>query len=128
VTIGGGVTPDVAIASVEDDPWLTFVTQRGYITSYAEGFLTTHSGQPDNIEITPQMLDEFRDYLLGHGIRVPDEFWPKDQEKIKVRMKVEITTLVQGLELADELATESDPQAQQAAGLFPRVGEILKGH
>ena len=40
--IGGGVTPDVTIAAT-DDPWLTFVIQRGYLTSYAEAYLTTHS-------------------------------------------------------------------------------------
>jgi len=33
-----------------------------------------------------------------------------------------------GLDRAEEFATKSDPQAQKAARLFPRVAEILKGH
>ena len=128
VTIGGGVTPDVAIAGHTDDPWFEFITQRGYLTSYAESFLTTHSGKAEDIQITKEMLDDFRDTLLRNGVRVPDEFWSKDQDILKLKMKVELTSLVDGLERSEELATKSDAQAQQAAALFPRVNEILKGH
>ena len=128
VTIGGGVTPAVAIAGHTDDPWFEFITQRGYLTSYAESFLTTHSGKAEDIQITKEMLDDFRDTLLRNGVRVPDEFWSKDQDILKLKMKVELTSLVDGLERSEELATKSDAQAQQAAALFPRVNEILKGH
>ena len=128
VTIGGGVTPDVTIPGLTDDPWLAFISQRGYLTSYAEGLLTTHSRASEPFEITPEMLEDLKQMLLRNGVRVPDEFWSKDQDILKAKIKVELTSLVDGLEKADELATKSDPQAQQAAGLFPRVGEILKGH
>ena len=61
VTIGGGVTPDVTIASKEVDPWLSFVTQRGLVTSYAESYLTTHSRPTEPIATTPEMLAEFKE-------------------------------------------------------------------
>jgi carboxyl-terminal processing protease len=128
VTIGGGVTPDVTIAGLTDDPWLAFITQRGYLTSYAESYLTTHSKLAEPFEVTPEMLEDLKQTLLHNGVRVPDEFWSKDQDLLKVRIRVELTSLVYGLERADELATKSDAQVQQAAGLFPRVAEILKRH
>ncbi len=56
VTLGGGVTPDVAIASQAADPWLSFVIQRGLLTSYAEGYLTTHSKPADSFEVNDGML------------------------------------------------------------------------
>ncbi len=59
---------------------------------------------------------------------MPEEYWSKDQDLLKRQLKVELTSLAFGLEQADKVATESDPQAQQAAGLIPRVTEILKGH
>jgi carboxyl-terminal processing protease len=127
VTIGGGVTPDVAIANVTEDPWLSFVTQRGYMTSYAELYLTTHSHPSEPFEVSPEMLDDFKEDLLHNGVRVPEEFWSKDQGLLKTRIKVELTTLIDGLEKAQELATKSDTQGQQAAALFPRIGGILKG-
>ncbi len=128
VTVGGGVTPDVSIAGPAYDPWLAFVNQRGYVTSYAEAYLTTHGKISEPFETTPEMLEDFKDSLLRNGVRVPDEYWSKDQAILKVEIKVELTSLVMGLERGEELATRSDPQAQQASGLFPRLGEILKGH
>ena len=127
VTVGGGVTPDVSIAGRAEDPWLTFVNQRGYATSYAEAYLTTHGKISEPFETTPEMLEEFKDSLLRNGVRVPDEFWSKDQDILKVEIQVELTSLVLGLERGQKLATQSDPQAQQAASLFPRLAEILKG-
>jgi carboxyl-terminal processing protease len=128
VTVGGGVTPDVTIADRAEDPWFAFVTQRGLLTSYAESYLTTHSKLAEPFEISPEMLEDFKETCLRSGVRVPDEYWSKDQDLLKVRLKVELTNLVFGLQRGDEVATKSDPQAQQAASLFPRIGEILKGH
>jgi hypothetical protein len=56
---------------------------------------------------------------------VPDEYWSKDQGYLKLRLKVELTNLVFGLARGDELETKGDPQAQQAADLFPRIPQIL---
>ena len=128
VTMGGGVTPDVTIAAPTDDPWLAFVTQRGYVTNYAGSYLTTHSRLVEPIEVSPEMLEEFKQNLLQTGVRVPDGYWSKDQEILKVRIKVELTSLAFGLDRGEEFSTRSDPQAQKAASLFPRVAEILKKH
>jgi carboxyl-terminal processing protease len=127
VTVGGGITPDVTIAGHSDDPWLAFVTQRGYLTGYAETYLTTHGKLADPFEVSPEMLKDFEITLERDGVRVPAECWSNDQDFLKLRLKVELTNLVYGLERGDELETKGDPQAQQAAGLFPRVGQILKG-
>ena len=61
-------------------------------------------------------------------MRVPDEYWSTDQDKLKLRLKVEFTNLEYGLERGDEVETKGDPQAQQAASLFPRVARVLQGH
>ena len=128
VTIGGGINPDVTIAGRSDDPWLAFVTQRGYLTSYAESYLTTHGKLAEPFEVSPDVLEDFKATLEHNGVRVPAEYWSMDQDSLKLRLKVELTNLVYGLERGDELATRGDPQAQQAATLFPRVAQILRGH
>jgi len=128
VTVGGGITPDVTIAGLADDPWLAFVTQRGYMTSYAESYLTIHGKFTEPFEVPTEMLEDFKATLGSNGVRVPEEYWSKDQDILKLRLKVELTNLVYGLEQGDELATKGDPQAQQAASLLPRVAQILKGH
>jgi len=127
VSAGGGITPDVLFKAESDDPWLTFVTQRGYVTGYAETYLTTHSKLAEPFQISAEMLEDLKAGLLRDGVRVPDEYWSKDQDKLKLRLRVELTNLVYGLERGDRVETEGDPQVQQAAGLFPRVAGILKG-
>jgi len=127
VTVGGGITPDVTIAGRSDDPWLAFVTQRGYLTSYAESYLTTHGRLAEPFEVSPEVLEDFKTTLGRNGVRVPDEYWSKDQDYLKLRLRVELTNLVYGLERGDELETKGDPQVQQAASLFPRLALILKG-
>jgi carboxyl-terminal processing protease len=128
VTVGGGVTPDTGIAGRQDDPWFAFVTQRGYTTSYAESYLTTHGKLAEPFEISEEMLEDFKDTLLHYGVRVPVEYWSSDRDKLKLRLKVEITNLEYGLERGNEVETKGDSQAQEAASLFPRVARILQGH
>jgi carboxyl-terminal processing protease len=128
VAAGGGIAPDVTIAGQVDDPWLAFVTQRGYMTSYAESYLSTHGRLAEPFEVSHDMLEDFKISLEHNGLRVPDEYWSSDRDALKLRLKVELTNLVYGLERGDELATRGDLQVQQAAGLFPQVAEILKKH
>ena len=128
VLAGGGINPDVTIRKNAMDPWLTFVTQRGYLTSYAEGYITTHGKIGESFEPPPDMLEDFRTSLERNGVRVPEPYWRTDQDFLKLHLKVEITNLVFGLARGDEVETKGDPQAQEAATLFPRISQILQKH
>ncbi len=128
VTSGGGITPDVAIPGPVLDPWLAFLNQRGYLTGYAEEYLSTHGKVAESFEPPPEMLEHFRASLERNHVRVPEEYWSKDQDYLRLRLKVELTNLAFGLARGDELETKGDPQAQQAASLFPRISQLLKGH
>ncbi len=123
--VGGGVTPDVEIKTEADDPWLAFVKQRGYLTSYAESYLAVHSRPAESAEVTTAMLEDLKQSLLQNGVRVPDEYWNKDQDALKLLLKVEFTSLSSGLEKGEEFATRSDPQVQRAAQLLAQTGKIL---
>jgi carboxyl-terminal processing protease len=96
--------------------------------SYAESYLTTHGRLPEPFEVSPEIMEDFKAFLERAGVRVPEEYWSNDQGRLKLRLKVELTNLVFGLERGNELDTRGDPQVQQATGLFPRVAQILKGH
>jgi carboxyl-terminal processing protease len=127
VTVGGGITPDVTLAEHSDDPWLSFITQRGYLTSYADSYLTTHGKLAEPFKVTPELLEDFKANLQRNGVRVPEAYWSKDQDDLKLRLTVELTNLAFGLDRGDEIATKNDPQIRQALSLFPRVPQILKG-
>ena len=79
-------------------------------------------------EVSPEVLQDFKATLERNGVRVPDEYWSKDQDDLKLRLRVELTSIAYGLERGEELETRGDRQVQQAAGLFPRITQILQGH
>ncbi len=124
----GGITPDVAIPARPLDPWLTFLDQTGNFTNFAEDYITLHGRATDSFQTTPAVLNDFKDYLTRHQIRAPEEFWGKDQDYLKLRIKAELFNLVFGLARGDELMTKGDPQVVRAASLFSKVPQILKRH
>jgi carboxyl-terminal processing protease len=128
VSPGGGITPDITVSSWTTDPWLSFLNQRGVIANFAVQYLTLHGKIKEDYQTPPDVLDDFKDFMTRGGILVPDEYWSKDQDYLKLRIKVELTNLVFGLTRGDEVETRGDPQVQKASELFPRIPEILKSH
>jgi len=128
VSAGGGVTPDVTVPPRPLDPWLAFLNQGGAFIDFAAEYLTLHGKVSDSFEPSSEVLDGFRDYLSRNQLRVPENYWVQDQKALKLRIKTELFNLVFGLARGDEIETKGDPQAREAASLFPRVAEILKKH
>jgi len=73
------------------------------------------------------MLEGFKEFLGRGGVRTPEEYWDNDQDYLRLRIKVELLSLVSGLSTGEEVQTKGDPQVQKAASLFSRIPEILKG-
>ncbi len=123
---GGGITPDVEIPSVELDPWVQFLDQRGIFTNFASDYLTRHGHITKSFEPNDATLEDFRDFLRRGSVRAPEEFWDKDKPYLKLRIKVEAFDLVFGLAAGNEVQTSGDPQVQKAADLLLEAPEILK--
>jgi len=124
---GGGIAPDVEIPPPTLDPWVTFMNQTGIFTDFASEYLTVHGRLNSSFHPDAAMLDNFKDYLTRRGIRTPEEFWGNDQDYLKLKIKVELLSLVFGLSSGDEAETKGDPQVQSAASLFSKIPQILKG-
>jgi carboxyl-terminal processing protease len=122
----GGVTPDAIIPARPSDPWLSFLDQRGAFTNFASDYRSAHGQIPRSFQPDAQTLSAFRDFLQRSGVLAPDEYWNHDQDYVKLRIRTEVMNLVYGLPVGDEVAVEGDPQVVAAAGLFPRIQELLK--
>jgi carboxyl-terminal processing protease len=124
---GGGITPDVEIPPRKLDPWLTFLNPTGIFTNFASEYLALHGPANRSFEPDAAMLEDFKDLLRQAGVRTPEEYWDKDQDYLKLRIKVELLNLVSGLASGEEVETKGDPQVQKAVSLFSQVPRILKG-
>ncbi len=123
---GGGIVPDVIVPARELDPWVTFLNQRGLITSFASEYLTLHGHVDKSFQPDVNALEDLKDFLARQGIRTPEEYWIPDQEYLKLRIKTEIFNLVFGLVAGDEVEVNGDPQIQKAAALFAELPALLK--
>jgi carboxyl-terminal processing protease len=123
----GGITPDVEIPSRRLDPWLAFLNQTGTFTNFAAQYLELHGRANRSLEPDAAMLGDFKEFLSREGVRTPEEYWDKDQDYLKLRIKVELLDLVSGLSSGEEVETKGDPQVQKAASIFSKIPEILKG-
>jgi carboxyl-terminal processing protease len=124
---GGGIAPDVEIPSRKLDPWLTFLNQTGTFTNFASEYLALHGRANRSFEPDAAMLEDFKEFLSRGGVRTPEEYWDKDQDYLRLRIKVELLNLVSGLSTGEEVETKGDPQVQRAASLFSQIPQILKG-
>jgi carboxyl-terminal processing protease len=125
VTARGGITPDVFVPARSLDPWAAFLSQRGVFTTFASDYLTLHSRVDPNFEPDSKVLENFREFLRRDRIRAPEEYWPKDQDYLKLRIKTEIITLARGLDAGNGVEVRGDPQVQKAAALFPKISSLL---
>jgi carboxyl-terminal processing protease len=123
----GGIAPDVEIPPRKLDPWLAFLNQTGTFTSFASEYLTLHGRANRSFEPDAAMLGDFKEFLKRGGVRTPEEYWDKDQDYLRLRIKVELLNLVSGLSSGEEVETKGDPQVQKAASLFSQIPRILKG-
>ena len=126
VAPGGGITPDVALPASVRDPWVSFLEQRGAFTSFASDYLTLHGKVSRTFEPDAKVLEDLRNFLGRQRVRTPNEYWAADQDYLKLRIKVELFSLVFGLAYGDEVETRNDPQVQKAAALFPRIPLLLQ--
>lgn len=123
---GGGITPDVEIASASLDPWLQFLDQRGILTTFASDYITRHPRITKSFEPDDSTLEDFREFLRRGSILSPDEYWDQDKDYLKLHIKAEAFNLVFGLKVGNEVQVAGDPQVKKAAALLSETAEILK--
>jgi hypothetical protein len=98
------------------------------LTGFAEEYRSTHGKVEESFEPPPAVLEDFRVGMERNHVRVPEEFWSKDQDYLKLCLKVDLPKLVFSLTCGDELETKGDPQAPKTASLFPQISHLLKRH
>lgn len=125
ISAGGGISPDIMVPARQLDPWVSFLNQRGLITSFASAYLTLHGKVDQSFQPDDGALEDLKDFLNRQGIRTPEEFWASDHDYLKLRIKTEVFNLVFGLAAGDEVEVKGDPQVQKAATYFHEVPALL---
>jgi carboxyl-terminal processing protease len=111
---GGGIQPDVPVTPAALTRLETVLDASGAITSFATQFLSDHSPLPEQFEITPDILDEFKVFLSSHQIQPNVGEWSNTLSWVASRLKEEIVTQARGVDKGDEVEAQRDTQIQAA--------------
>lgn len=111
---GGGIQPDITVRPPALTRLETVLNASGVITSFATQFLSGHSPLPEQFEITPDLLDDFKVFLSSHRIQPNVGEWSNTLTWVASRLKEEIVTQARGVDKGDEIEAQHDPQVQAA--------------
>jgi carboxyl-terminal processing protease len=121
---GGGIRPDVI---VDLDPTSKFVDQleRGqFFFHFAVEYNARHKGVAKSFEVTPAILEEFRDFLEQRKVTWTPQDFEADRERLRSEIKEAVVSALFGLEEYYKVYAESDRQIQRALELFPEAQQL----
>lgn len=111
---GGGITPDLHVGPAVPTRLEAVLDASGAVTNFATDYLSKHQPLPENFEVTPALLDDFKVFLSQRNIQPNVSDWSRDRVWITSRLKQEIVTQARGVPQGDEVEMRRDPQVQAA--------------
>lgn len=114
---GGGIIPDVSLTQDAISRLRMVLEQSGSFTSYATEFLKSNKVTPE-FEVTPQLLDQFKQYLYERQIQPNLQEWSRERSFMENRLKTEIFNQGIGVEKGDEVEAQRDTGIQKALSVL----------
>lgn len=111
---GGGITPDQIVREKPPTRLQTFLEASGAFTRFATVYLQRHPRPSEEFEVTPEVMEEFREYLLNERVLPGVWEWSEIRAWMMSRLKTEIFNLAFGVEKGDQVEAQRDPAIQTA--------------
>jgi carboxyl-terminal processing protease len=138
---GGGIEPDHfmpgPIEGFNPSYSSRLLFSRGMFVGFAEKFTAEGDDRPANrragnqhkvqrgFEVTPAILDEFKEYVTSQHVKVDDAAFAADTAFIKAMIHYEADVDLFGMEEARRQLLKVDPQAKFALGFFDEAKNLL---
>jgi carboxyl-terminal processing protease len=113
VTGGGGIQPDFVVQPPAMNRLRAVLDASASFTNFATEYLRKNK-IPEDFEVTPQLLDEFRVFLSDREIRPGIAEWSAEREFILSRLKTELFNQAFGVDKGDEVEAQRDPAILKA--------------
>jgi carboxyl-terminal processing protease len=77
-------------------------------------------------EVTPALVQEFREHVEKSRLRIDEAAWQQDQQFIRAMIRFEIDVDLFGVEVARRNLSRQDPQLQFSMTLFPEAEALMR--
>jgi carboxyl-terminal processing protease len=133
VTGGGGITPDIVIAS----PKLTkfqelmyrndvfFPAEQG-VGGFTRNFLGNRPTITHDFTADDKVMKDFRDYLAKHNVRYTETEMDENLDWVKRKIKQEVFMSAYGTQEGFKVLLEADPQVQKAVEAIPQARALYQ--
>lgn len=116
---GGGIEPDLLVSQPAYSPLGRVLEGSGAYPNFATEWLAAHPGEAGReMEITPEILDEFQLWLSRRQIRPSLAEWTAERETVRRRLKQEILNQAVGVDAGDEVELRADPVVLRALSVL----------
>ncbi|HEX7155511.1 MAG TPA: S41 family peptidase [Thermoanaerobaculia bacterium] len=126
---GGGITPDYIVKQPQLSRTTQLLEVRSAIFNYAVEYAAKHPGLTKEMEITPQLVEEFVRYAVEKEIAPAAEIRdtlnkPEDRKYIQRALKAEIVAAKFGYDASYPYRLQGDAQVEKALELFPEAQKL----
>ena len=105
---GGGIQPDYIVQEKPPTRLQMYLDASGSFTTFATEYLRSHGAVSENLEVTAQVLDEFRAFLSGRKVLPSVTEWTEVRGWTENRLKTEIFNQAFGVAAGDEIEVQRD--------------------
>jgi len=114
VSGGGGIQPDIVVREKAPTRLQVFLESSGAFVRFAAVYLQKHPRPGENFEVTPEVMEEFRSYLVDNNILPGVWEWSEIRAWMMSRIKTEIFNQAFGVEKGDQVEAQNDVAIQAA--------------
>jgi carboxyl-terminal processing protease len=122
---GGGITPDIRVPEPEPTPVEERLVQRGAFFNFGQHYLAVHKTIPRDFEVTPEVIEEFKQFLEKEKIPLSAQDLQNNLDFVKKRIRLQLITAIFGENEAAKLGIAEDPLVQKALDALPQAKELL---
>ncbi len=127
---GGGITPDIMIEAPDLPEYMQILLARNAFFDFAVQWVNGRNIEDRSWQPTPEVLREFRDWVVSQEILPPEEMdqgFAEDggAEQIEQYVHAEIFNASFGIEARYQILAQADTQIQRALSAFAEAGDLL---
>ncbi len=125
VFAGGGITPDIDLEEQRGNDFQWLLTRRYAINTFAQDYTRENSDLPQGWEVTGDVLEEFRQFLLGEQIEFEQADFDANEDYLRRIITREVYVSAFDVEEGQRVYYVLDPDVQEAVRLLPRAQRLL---
>ena len=122
---GGGITPDIAVPPVTQNPTEQKLSDAGVFLDFGRRYLASHNSVPRNFKPDRKVLDEFKSFLASDNFTISPQEFAANESFIRQHIRNEIVSAIYGVEAGNELAVQSDPLVTKSLDSFSQARQLL---